>query len=149
MAAGTRTVPTLIDRRARVAVAALFLTNGALFAGLVPHFPQIKTDLGLSNAGYGLAIAAFPTGAIVAGLGAGVVIRQFGSARVAVAGTWLTAVGILTAGLTPAAAAFAAALFLTGALDAITDVAQNTHGLRVQRRYGRSVINSSTRRVAW
>jgi len=38
--------------------------------------------------------------------------------------------------------AVAAALFVAGAGDAITDVAQNAHGLRVQRNYGRSIINS-------
>ena len=36
----------------------------------------------------------------------------------------------------------AAALFVAGASDAITDVAQNAHGLRLQRTYGRSIINS-------
>ena len=36
----------------------------------------------------------------------------------------------------------AVALFGGGACDAVTDVAQNTHGLRVQRVYGRSIINS-------
>jgi MFS family permease len=132
----------LADRRARLAVAALFFTNGALFANLIPRYPQIKTDLGLSNAAYGLSVAAFPAGALVAGLAAGVLIRRFGSATVAVGGTLLTATGVLVAGLAPAAAVFAAALFLAGAMDAITDVAQNAHGLRVQRRYRRSIINS-------
>ncbi|MBQ0825977.1 MFS transporter [Streptomyces tagetis] len=134
--------PTLADRRARVAVAVLFFTNGALFANLLPRYPQIKADLGIGNAAYGLAVAAFPTGAIAAGLAAGVLVRRFGSARVAVAGTLFTAVGILAAGLAGSVAVFAAALFLAGAMDAITDVAQNAHGLRVQRRYGRSIINS-------
>ena len=36
----------------------------------------------------------------------------------------------------------AAALFFAGAMDAVTDVAQNAHGLRVQRLYQRSIINS-------
>ena len=36
----------------------------------------------------------------------------------------------------------AVALFAGGACDALVDVAQNTHGLRVQRVYGRSIINS-------
>ncbi|MFD6421935.1 MFS transporter [Streptomyces sp. NPDC060198] len=130
------------DRRARAAVAVLFLTNGALFANLLPRYPQIKAELGMSNAVYGLAVAAFPTGALVAGPVAGVLIRRFGSARVAVAGTLLTGVGVLAAGLAGAVPLFAAALFLAGAMDAITDVAQNAHGLRVQRRYGRSIINS-------
>src|SRR5699024_11495619 len=33
-------------------------------------------------------------------------------------------------------------LLMAGACDAITDVAQNAHGLRVQREYRRSTINS-------
>jgi len=131
-----------VDRRARAAVAALFLTNGALFANLIPRYPQIKADLGLSNATYGLAIAAFPTGAIVAGLGAAWAIRRLGSARAAVLGTIVTALGVFGAALAPSVGLLVTALFLAGAMDAITDVAQNAHGLRVQRRYGRSIINS-------
>ncbi|PTL73858.1 MFS transporter [Rathayibacter caricis DSM 15933] len=134
--------PTREARRARGAVAALFLTNGALFANLVPRLPEIKSDLLLDNAAYGVAIAAFPTGAVLAGLASASVIRRFGSGRAAVAGTVLTAIGTMVAGFSPTLLAFAAALLLAGATDAITDVAQNTHGLRVQRRYGRSIINS-------
>ncbi|MEU9337724.1 MFS transporter [Streptomyces sp. NPDC048290] len=134
--------PALRERRARAAVAVLFFTNGALFANVLPRYPQIKADLGIGNTAYGLAIAAFPTGAIVAGLGAGMVIRRFGSARAAVAGTLLTGLAILGAGTASSVLVFAAALFLGGAMDAITDVAQNAHGLRVQRHYGRSIINS-------
>ncbi|MFJ8936742.1 MFS transporter [Streptomyces sp. NPDC102365] len=134
--------PASAERRARVAVAVLFFTNGALFANLLPRYPQIKADLGIGNAAYGLAVAAFPAGAIAAGLAAGVVIRRMGSARAAVAGTLLTGAGILVAGLADSVLLFAAALFLAGAMDAVTDVAQNAHGLRVQRRYGRSIINS-------
>ncbi|MEV0780201.1 MFS transporter [Streptomyces sp. NPDC050428] len=134
--------PALAERQARTAVAVLFFTNGALFANLLPRFPQIKADLGIGNAAYGLAVAAFPTGAIAAGLAAGVLVRRLGSGRVAVAGTLLTGTGVLAAGLADSVVLFASALFLAGASDAITDVAQNAHGLRVQRRYGRSIINS-------
>ena len=130
------------SRRARIAVSALFLTNGALFANILPRYPEIKAALGLDNAGYGLAIAAFPAGAIAAGLLAAVLIRRFGSARIAVFGTIATGLGLLAASLAPSGILFAVALLLGGASDAITDVAQNAHGLRVQRRYGRSIINS-------
>ena len=46
----TLTAPPAVDRRARGAVAALFLTNGALFANLLPRYPEIKLALGLDNA---------------------------------------------------------------------------------------------------
>ena len=130
------------NRRARVAVAALFLTNGALFANLLPRYPEIKTDLQLSNAVYGAAIAAFSGGALVAGLAAGALIRRYRSSRVTVAGTIGIAVFVVVAGLATTPLVLAAALFIAGASDAITDVAQNAHALRVQRNYGRSIINS-------
>ncbi|GAA1233333.1 MFS family permease [Microbacterium phyllosphaerae] len=137
-----RPAPDRASRRARIAVSALFLTNGALFANILPRYPEIKSALGLDNVGYGLAIAAFPAGAIAAGLLAAVLIRRFGSARIAVFGTIATGLGLLAAAVAPSGILFAVALLLGGASDAITDVAQNAHGLRVQRRYGRSIINS-------
>lgn len=130
------------DRRARVATAALFFTNGALFASVVPRFPEIKADLALSNTMFGVAVAAFSGGAFVAGIAAGALIRRFTSARVGVAGTLGIAAFVLLAGLAPSGALFAAALFVAGASDAVTDVGQNAHALRVQRNYGRSIINS-------
>jgi MFS family permease len=130
------------DRRARFAVAALFLTNGAIFANLLPRYPEIKSDLHLSNAVYGAAIAAFSGGALVAGLAAAALIRRFHSSRVAVVSTIGLATFVVVAGLADSPLMLGAALFIAGAFDAITDVAQNAHGLRVQRNYGRSIINS-------
>ncbi|MFS4504860.1 MFS transporter [Clavibacter sp. Sh2141] len=129
-------------RRARVAVGVLFFTNGAIFANLLPRYPAIKAELGLANVEFGAAVAASPLGALIAGLAAGVLIRRYRSARVAVAATVVASLGILLAGLAPGWAVLAAALFLAGAMDSITDVAQNSHALRVQRLYGRSIINS-------
>lgn len=137
-----RSAPDRAARRGRIAVSALFLTNGALFANILPRYPEIKSTLGLDNVGYGFAIAAFPAGAIAAGLLAAVLIRRFGSAKIAVIGTVATGIGLFAAALAPSGILFALALLLGGASDAITDVAQNAHGLRVQRKFGRSIINS-------
>ncbi|OBK78758.1 MFS transporter [Mycobacterium sp. 1274761.0] len=132
----------LRNRRARAAVAALFLTNGALFANLLPRYPEIKADLALSNAQYGFAIAAFSGGALCAGLTAAALIRRYRSARVAVVGSVGLAIFMLVAAFAPSAVTLAAALLLAGGCDAVTDVAQNAQGLRLQRTYGRSIINS-------
>jgi MFS family permease len=135
----------MIDRdlpRARLAVAAVFLANGALFANLVPRYPEIRTDLGLTNAALGTAIAAFPLGALAAGLLAAPLIGRFGSARVAIAGVVALAVALASIPAAGTWAAFAGIMFVAGGLDAVTDVAMNAHGLRVQRRYGRSIVNS-------
>ncbi|KMV19540.1 fucose permease [Mycolicibacterium conceptionense] len=129
-------------RRARIAVGALFLTNGAVFANLLPRYPEIKTDLHLGNAVYGAAVASFSGGALVAGLTAATLIRRFRSARVAVIGTVALAAFVVGAGVAGSPLMFAGALFLAGACDSVVDVAQNAHGLRLQREHGRSIINS-------
>ncbi|WP_417374048.1 MFS transporter [Glutamicibacter protophormiae] len=134
--------PTRENRRARGAVAALFLTNGALFANMAPRLPEFKTQLGLDAGAYGLLVTAWPVGAIIAGLAAGSLIRRFGSAAVAVFGTLATGLAVLGAGSAGSLALVAAAFVVGGAMDAITDVAQNAHGLEVQRRYGRPILNS-------
>lgn len=134
--------PTRQARLARAAVAGLFLTNGAVLANVIPRYPQIKAELGLSNAVFGTAVAALPLGSLLAGLFAAAVIRRFRSSRVAAYGMVLFAVLTLAIPFVPHWGVFAAVLFVVGALDAVIDVAQNTHGLRVQRIYGRSIVNS-------
>ncbi len=122
-------------------MALVFLTNGLVYANLLPRFPQIKADLGLSNTQLGLAVAAMPFAALLAGLTAGPLIARFTSARVASFGMAVIALGVVLVGFAPSWALFATAMLLVGASDAVVDVAQNAHGLRVQRRYGRSILN--------
>lgn len=130
------------NRRARIAIAAMFLTNGAIFANLVPRFPELKAELALSNTTYGIVVAAFPVGALVAGLVAGAVIRRLTSALSTLIFTTGIALLVFAAGFSTTPLLLAALLFGGGMCDAVTDVAQNAHGLRVQRAYGRSIINS-------
>jgi MFS family permease len=120
----------------------MFLTNGAIFANLVPRFPELKTELALSNTAYGVVIAAFPVGALVAGLAAGTIIRRLTSARTTLICTVGLAALVFVAGLSTTPALLATLLFTGGLCDAVTDVAQNANGLRLQRLYGRSIINS-------
>src|SRR3954470_24659308 len=136
-----RPVPAQL-RAARVAVAACFFLNAVLYANLVPRLPEVKADLGLSNASLGAALAAMPLGALLAGLSSAVLIRRFGSARVAGLGLVLLGIAIWAVAVAPGWAGLAGALLVAGALDAIVDVSMNAHGLRVQRHYGRSILNA-------
>ncbi|GAA1831957.1 hypothetical protein GCM10009772_07000 [Pseudonocardia alni subsp. carboxydivorans] len=133
------------ERRARAAVALVFLTNGLVYANLLPRFPQIKADLGLSNTQLGLAVAAMPFAALLAGLTAGPLIARFTSARVASFGMAVIALGVVLVGFAPSWALFATAMLLVGASDAVVDVAQNAHGLRVQRATAGRSSTGSTR----
>ncbi|MCY9784435.1 MFS transporter [Nocardiopsis sp. EMB25] len=129
-------------RRARIAVSTLFFVNGFTYTNAVPWLPVIKSGLGLSNAELGTAIAAGPAGALLTGMLAGPLIHRFGSGRTAV-GTSLVTLGALPfIALAQNWWMLAAAFLVLGSADAWTDSAQNAHGLRVQRRYGRTIINT-------
>jgi MFS family permease len=133
--------PTPELRRARFAVALCFFLNAVFYANLVPRLPEVKADLGLSNSSLGAALAAVPLGALLAGLASAALIRRFTSARVATAGLAMSGLALWAVAVAPNWPALAAALFLAGAIDAVIDVAQNAHGLRVQRLYRRSILN--------
>jgi MFS family permease len=134
--------PSQQARRARIAVAVLFLTNGALFSNVVPRYPELKETLDVSNALLGTALAAGPLGALTGGLFASAAIRRFRSSRSAAFGIVTVAAAFLLVAFAPTWWALGLVLFAAGAADAIVDVAQNAHGLRVQRLYGRSIVNS-------
>lgn len=129
-------------RRARLGVSMVFFTNGIVLGGFAPRIPEIRDSLEVSYGGLGLAMAMWPVGALLLGLVAAPMIRTMRSSRVAVVGMAVSAVAMLAAGVAPSPVWFGAALFVVGATDAWVDVAQNAHGLRVQRRYKRSIFNS-------
>lgn len=129
-------------RHARAAVAACFFLNAVFYSSLVPRFPELRDGLGISNAALGTAIAALPLGSLIAAPLSSVVLRRFGSARTASAGLVLLALAIAGAVSAPSWPVLVVALFLAGIVDALVDVAQNAHGLRVQRGYGRSILNA-------
>jgi len=139
--AAERVIETPRLRRARIGVSLLFLANGAMLANIVPRLPEIKAHLDLSYTGFGVAWAFGSLGGITLGLLSGTMLRRFGSARLATLTLAIQAFVIWGVGVSPVVALFAVLLFLNGALDANTDVAQNAQGMGVQRRMGRSIIN--------
>ena len=134
--------PDRATRRARAAVAVLFLVNGAVIANVVPRIPEVKDALELSNTALGLALAAFPLGALLGGPAVTAVVARWGSGRVAVGSTLLTAADVLVVAQARSWAVLAAGFLVAGALDVAADVAQNAQGMRVQRLYGRSILNA-------
>ncbi len=134
--------PDEATHRARWAIAAMFATNGAVFANVVPRYPDIVARLRLDEAAFGTAVAGYGLGAVLAGLLAAPLVSRFGSARVAVGGTLAVAANLVLVGAAPSWLLLVLALGLAGALDSVTDIAENAQGLRVERGYGRSVLNS-------
>lgn len=128
------------SRRARSAVTALFLVNAMAYASVVPWLPTIKRELTLSNAELGAAIAGLPLGALLLGMVAGPLIARFGSARTSVVSAAVLVSALPLVAVAPGWWALTAVFMVMGSADAWMDSAMNAHGLRVQRRYGRSII---------
>ncbi|CAN5504381.1 hypothetical protein BH10ACT4_BH10ACT4_07460 [soil metagenome] len=120
-------------RKARFAVSALFLLNGAAFANIVPRYPDIKDALHLSNGEFGIAVAAYPLGALIAGTLGGAAIRRWHSGRIGPVAVLLLSLNLVLIGAAPVWWLFAVGLFIAGALDSTADIANNAHGLRVER----------------
>lgn len=127
--------------RARIAVSVLFVINAFALSTWLPRLAEIQGDLGLNDAQLGLVLAAGAAGGLIVGPLGGYLIAHSSSARVSVWSFVLITPALPVIGLAPNGWVLGAALLWLGALDAVMDGAMNAHGLRVQRRYGRSVIN--------
>ncbi|GAB3050899.1 MFS transporter [Sediminivirga luteola] len=132
-------------RRARIAATLAFATNGALPASLLARYAEVKTELGVDAALFGLLVAGYAVGGMLALHLPGVISRRLGVTRAAVLGTvWIGAAFVLAAAgaATGQPWLFLLGLVLAGCGDAVVDVAQNSQGIRVQKAYGRSLLNT-------
>ncbi len=120
----------------------IFFTNGIVLGGFAPRVPEIRDQLGVSYGTLGIGMAMWSVGALALGLFAAALIRRFRSSRVATVTMVASAAAMLAASLAHNVWAFGAALFVVGVTDSWVDVAQNAHGLRVQRLSKRSILNS-------
>ena len=128
--------------RARWAVGVLFLTNGVVLSNVAVRYPDLLERLDLSRFDLGVAVGAYGAGALVFGVLAGPLVHRFGSARVALAAVLAATAALVAIGAAGTGAMFVAAMVVAGTADAVADVAENTHGLRVERLLGRSVLNT-------
>lgn len=134
-------IPTAA-RRARWGVILLFWLNGVSWASLLPRYPEIKDSLAFSDQWWGVAVAVGPVGGLLAGMLTAALIRRFASANVAVISQFVSIGLLCIVGTAPAPWVFASGIFIWAGFDSITDISMNAHGMRVQKLYGRPILNS-------
>ena len=129
-------------RAARIAVAAIFLVNGAAVANWVARIPDVKANLGLSDGALGFALVWAAIGALIGQPSAGWLIGRLGSRRVTtICALSFSLVAALPA-LAPSLPALMAALLIYGALNGSLDVAMNAQAAIVEREYARPIMSS-------
>jgi MFS family permease len=134
--------PAATDRRARWAVAAVFLANGIVIGSWAALIPRVEAQLGIGHATLGLALLCMALGALVAMPIGGAAIARLGSAAVTRASTAVWCLTFPLAVAAPSPVLLAAALFVFGAANGVLDVAMNAHGVLVENRIRRPVMSS-------
>ncbi len=124
------------SRSPRIAVTAVFVAHGLLFASWTAHIPHIMRHLGLTDGTLGIALLGAPVGSVAAMLLASYLIPKLGSRRV----VQLALVGYCgtgpLVGLTGSLAALFGVLCIWGAFQGTLDVAMNTQAIAVERAAG-------------
>lgn len=133
---------TTTPARARVAVAVLFAINGLLPAAWIARLADIQADAGLDDATLGIVLSMGAVGGLTLGLLAGPLAARWGSGRVAVIAFLLMAPVTTLIAFESTAVALGVTLFWIFGIDAVMDAAMNAHSIRVEKAYGRSILNS-------
>jgi fucose permease len=128
-------------RRPRIAVTAVFVAQGMLFASWTAHIPHVKDTLGLSDGTLGFALVGAPVGSVTAMLASSWLLPKLGSRRI----VQVSLVGYCSAGplvgLTGSVPMLFAALFVWGAFQGTLDVAMNTQAITIERTFGRMLMS--------
>jgi len=129
-------------RRARLAVAAVFLANGIIMGTWAAQIPLVEERLAIRHSTLGVALFAMALGALVAMPLTGPAVARFGSALVTRVATAVLFVAFLLPILAPNAPMLMAALFIFGAINGTMDVAMNAHAVAVERHIEKPVMSS-------
>ena len=128
-------------RHARRAVTAAFMAHAMLFASWTAHIPQIKSDLGISNATLGTALLGAPLGSVTAMVISRWLLPRVGSQRM----IQITVVGYALAGISVGVVSSVvqlfAALAVWGLFQGGLDVAMNTQGVTVEKALGSPIMS--------
>jgi MFS family permease len=126
-------VLTEVQKRARLAVTATFITNGLVVGAFVSRIPDIKNALDISNSTLSLCLLASSLGVFAALPVAGKLCAKFGSSPIAFYGTLaMVFAWTLQSFAFFSVWGFAITAFLAGYTLATQDVAMNSHAVTLE-----------------
>ncbi|MBP2703838.1 MFS transporter [Microbispora sp. RL4-1S] len=128
--------------RARAAVHGLFFVSGAAIGTWTSRIPAIKTDLGLSDGRFSMALLGIAAGAITGMAIVGRLIDRYGSFRLMVPTGIAMGIVLQLPAYAAGLPALALSLFLFGVVHGSLDVAMNANAVVVERRYGRPIMSA-------
>lgn len=127
---------------ARRVVSAVFFMCGTFIGLWASRIPDIKSETGLSEAGFGILLLVMALGAFVAFPLAGALMDRKGSATVTKLTAIATVVAFTLIGLAPSTPILTATLFLGGFAFGALDVSMNGWGAEVEKTLERPIMSS-------
>jgi len=99
----------------------------------VPRIPEIKSDLGLNDAQFGLMLAASSVGAVLGAQYSGRLVHRLGSKNTLRISQFVMPLGVITMGLTMTVPGIMAGLFVMGLGYSAMDIAANSQAVIVEK----------------
>ena len=127
--------------RERFATGWVFFANGAALGSWVPHIPDAKHALGLTDSSLGFALLCMATGSLVGLSSSGLLTVRFGSRKTTTAAILALLLATPAPLLAPSLLTFAMALVLLGIANGAVDVAMNAQAIVVENRFGRAIMS--------
>src|SRR5918999_716955 len=131
-----------MERRARAANTVVFFLTGAVFAAWATRIPAVQESLDLSAGALGLAILGLELGAVVGLPAGGALVARVGGRAGLRIGFALYPTALFGVALAPTLAALTLTLAGMAAATSLVDVAMNTQGIELERRYARPILSS-------
>lgn len=119
--------------RARWSLAVMFLVMGISSMAWIPRIPEIKSDLGLNDAQFGLMLAASSVGAVLGAQYSGRLVHRLGSKNTLRLSQLVMPIGVITMGLTMTVPGIMAGLFVMGLGYSAMDIAANSQAVIVEK----------------
>ena len=119
--------------RARWSLALLFLVMGVSSMAWVPRIPEIKSNLGLNDAQFGLMLAASSVGAVLGAQYSGRLVHRLGSKNTLRISQFVMPLGVITMALTMTVPGIMAGLFVMGLGYSAMDIAANSQAVIVEK----------------
>ena len=107
----------------------MFLIMGMSSMAWIPRIPEIKLELGLNDAQFGLLLAASSVGAVIGAQNSGKVVHAIGSKNVLRITQVVMPIGVITMGATMNVPGLMAGLFIMGLGYAGMDIAANSQAV--------------------
>jgi len=126
----------------RIAISIFFFVAGLTFASWASRIPDIKEQLGLSDAGLGIVLFALPVGQLLSLPLSALMIQRFGSKGVLIAMALLYPITLILLGTVTAVWQLAGILLIFGFWANSMNIAMNTQAVELEKFYGRSIMAS-------